>query len=222
MMLKYYGRRAREYDRIYEIPERQADLAHLVSEVRAAIAGRAVLEIACGTGWWTEKMAGAASSIVATDGAPEVLEVARAREAAGARGAGETPTEYRVADAFAPDRVDGTFDALVAGFWMSHVPRRDAAAFLARWNARLGCGRVVLFDNRYVPGKNTPLSRTDDAGDTFQIRRLDDGSEYEVLKNFPSPTEVRAWIEGSAGVVASSVRVHELGFYWLATYDLEI
>ncbi|NNE43353.1 MAG: class I SAM-dependent methyltransferase [Gemmatimonadetes bacterium] len=205
-MLEYYGRRAREYDRIYTRPERQADLALLVDAVQEAVAGRAVVEIVCGTGWWTQKMAGHAASIVATDGSPEVLDVARARG---------LPVEFREADAFRPDGIEGAFDTLVAGFWMSHVPRADVSGFLADWHARLGAARVVLFDNRYVEGRSSPVSRTDAAGDTYQRRRLDDGSEYEVRKNFPTADEIRSWVPGV------NVIVQELEHYWLAVYDVE-
>ena len=45
---------------------------------------------------------------------------------------------------------------------------------------------MVFFDNCYVEGSSTPLSRTDAAGNTYQSRRLDDGSTHEVLKNFPA------------------------------------
>ena len=51
---EYYARRAREYERIYAIPERQADLRRLREWVLDFAASRQLLEIACGTGYWTE------------------------------------------------------------------------------------------------------------------------------------------------------------------------
>lgn len=49
----YYARRAVEYEAIYAQPERQADLRTLEAALPACFSGRSVLEVACGTGWWT-------------------------------------------------------------------------------------------------------------------------------------------------------------------------
>jgi hypothetical protein len=60
----------------------------------------------------------------------------------------------------------------------------------------------------------TPISRTDEHGDTYQSRRLDDGSRHEVLKNFPAEPELRAAVEG----LAADVRVEFLRYYWILSY----
>ena len=53
----YYAARAAEYERIYDKPERQQDLAAMRAAVPPLFTGRDVLEIACGTGWWTRLIA---------------------------------------------------------------------------------------------------------------------------------------------------------------------
>lgn len=63
----YYQRRANEYDRVYAKPEQQADFAALRAWLAERVAGKAVLEVACGTGHWTAVRAGNATYIVATD-----------------------------------------------------------------------------------------------------------------------------------------------------------
>jgi demethylmenaquinone methyltransferase/2-methoxy-6-polyprenyl-1,4-benzoquinol methylase len=73
----------------------------------------------------------------------------------------------------------------------------------------------MFVDNRYVAGSSTPIARRDAAGNTYQLRRLDDGSSHEVLKNFPSPADVR---EGVTRAGAMDVRVEELPYYWYTTY----
>jgi hypothetical protein len=50
----------------------------------------------------------------------------------------------------------------------------------------------VLLDNLYVPGSSTPISRTDETGDTYQLRALASGETFEVLKNFPTEGLLRA------------------------------
>ncbi len=91
----------------------------------------------------------------------------------------------------------GEFDLVFCGFWWSHIGRADIGRFLAGIRARTGPGTaLVLADNRYVPGSNHPVSRTGPAGDTYQRRRLADGREYEVLKNFPGRAQLAADLAG--------------------------
>ena len=78
-LAEYYARRAAEYETIYARPERQADLAALRERVRELLQGQRVLEIACGTGYWTAQIADVADAVLATDISPEVIEVARAK-----------------------------------------------------------------------------------------------------------------------------------------------
>lgn len=47
--------------------------------------------------------------------------------------------------------------------------------------------------------------------------RGDRGVEYEVLKNFPTPHELRERLRAAG---ARSIEVVELPYYWYATYDI--
>jgi demethylmenaquinone methyltransferase/2-methoxy-6-polyprenyl-1,4-benzoquinol methylase len=76
--------------------------------------------------------------------------------------------------------------------------------------------RVVFIDNRYVEGSSTPILRKDEHGDTYQIRRLDDGSIHEVLKNFPKEDELRAAVDG----LASEIQIDFLRYYWVLSYKV--
>jgi hypothetical protein len=67
----------------------------------------------------------------------------------------------------------------------------------------------------YVEGSSTPISRIDDAGDSFQQRRLEDGSIHEVLKNFPSKEELLDAVTG----VASSVEIMFTEYFWVLSYE---
>jgi SAM-dependent methyltransferase len=211
-IVDYYSARAEEYEQVYAKPERQEDIRRLTDVIPEYFAGRHVLEIACGTGYWTRRVAPRAASVTACDLSPDVLALASARQA-------ETPlVHFMRADAFVLDGIAGTFDAAFAGFWISHVHRQDVQRFLAGLHRRLASGSIVLLtDNRYVEGSNWPVTRTDVDGNTYQRRRLLDGTEYEVLKNFPSPAEVRNAIEESGG---TKLAVRELTYYWYATYEV--
>lgn len=209
-LLEYYSRRAREYESIYDKPERKADLEALTSLLQNALAGEDVLEVACGTGYWTARLAQAARSICATDAAAEPLELARCKNYRSGR------VRFELADAYTPGSIPGHFTAGFAGFWWSHIPREELSHFIDGLHRRLGAGALVVFcDNRYVEGSSTPVHRVDAAGNGYQRRRLGNGEEYEVLKNFPTPTELD-WHLNRAG--AAEISLTELTYYWCVTY----
>ena len=210
-LLEYYSRRAHEYERIYHKPERQADLARLRTHLRSLLSGSRVFEAACGTGYWTAQIADTVESVFATDASGEVLEIARAKGLDPAR------VSFAKTDAYHPSLPRRDFDAGLAAFWWSHVSKARLAAFLDAFHAALLPGaRVVFMDNRYVAGSSTPISRTDSESNTYQQRRLDDGSTHEVLKNFPSPDELRRVLAPHAG----SVEVTTFEYFWCASYEL--
>ena len=78
-MQAYYARRAAYYERVYFKPERQTDLRAMEAWLPPLFAGRRVLEVACGTGWWTPHGARDALHWLATDINPETMAVARAK-----------------------------------------------------------------------------------------------------------------------------------------------
>lgn len=205
-IVEYYDRRLAEYDEIYHRPERQPDLAVLAGLVRRAIDGARMLELACGTGYWTAIAAETAAHVTATDASPKALEAARAR-------IDQPHVRFRLADAHTIDATDGDYTAVLAAFWWSHVPRAAVPEFLAGLAAALGPGaRAVFLDNRYVEGSSTPISRTEADGNTYQRRRLNDGSDFEILKNFPS----RQQLHDDLSLVADDIDIHELTYYWYA------
>jgi len=208
-MVSYYAGRAQEYERIYRKPERQDDLRRLRDSVERTFAGTHVFELACGTGYWTEIVARQAASIIATDINEEVLAVARSKSI------DTRKVAFRREDAYALPMLPRQFTGGFSGFWWSHIPKARIHNFLRGFHRVLSAGaRVVFIDNAYVEGSNTPISRADEHGDTYQMRRLDDGGKYEVLKNFPAESELRAAVEG----LAADVRVEFLRYYWILSY----
>jgi len=192
-MHTYYAARAAEYDGVYRKPERQADLRAIETWLPARFdEGKSVLEVACGTGYWTRFIAAKASRMLALDAAPETLAIAKSRVAS------KPDVEFVVGDAYALPKGRGSaFDAALAGFWFSHVPLSRRREFLAGLAEAVDPGaRIVLIDNRFVEGSSTPLSERDAEGNTFQVRTLNDGSRHRVLKNFPTQTELESAIEG--------------------------
>jgi SAM-dependent methyltransferase len=220
-MAKYYAQRAHQYERVYHKPERQADLRTLRDLVAGTFSGRNVLEVACGTGYWTELISHNAAAVVALDINEEVLALARAKPVAAGK------VTFMQADAFSLPKLPHRFNAALVGFWWSHVPKGRLRAFLDALHATLEPGALVMFfDNAFVAGSSTPLSRIDsdgnplsyrDAeGNTYQERVLDDGSTHQVVKNFPTTEDLRAAVNW----LAADVSVQFLTYYWILTYKV--
>jgi SAM-dependent methyltransferase len=206
----YYRDRAAEYDAVYAKPERQGDLDRLRG-LLTRLAGGRILELAAGTGYWSQVLSTSAAAVTATDINPETLDVARTRQY------GPAPVTFQLADAYALEEVPGRFDMAFIGFFWSHILRADLPRFLTGLHARLGPGAtVIVVDNCYVPGSSTPISRTTPDGDTFQVRTLSDGRDYEIVKNFPE----RGQFTADVAAIGADVEWTQLRYFWLATFRL--
>ena len=211
-MAAYYAKRAASYERIYHRPERQAELQGIARWLADQFDGRSVLEVACGTGWWTPAAAARARRWLATDVNPETLAIARHK-------AMPACVALREVDAWTWQGLapDDSFDAAFAGCWWSHVPLPQLPGWLASLHQRLRPGaRVLMLDNRHVPGQSTPISHSDADGNTWQQRMLDDGSHHTVLKNYPSADSAAAALGPRARHVQWLAHTH----FWVLRYTL--
>ena len=200
----YYRDRAPEYDRFYEIPERQGDLAWLRSWLLSHARGRTILEVATGTGYWTEVAARVAKTIVATDYNPEMLAIAEKR----ALGRHVILSQ---ADAYCLPKFLCAFDAGMAHLWWSHVPKERRQEFLAHFASRLQPGALVLMiDQVLVEGPSTRISREDEWGNQFTVRKLENGATYEIIKNYPSRKE----LQDDFATVCEDIQVTLLPNFW--------
>jgi demethylmenaquinone methyltransferase/2-methoxy-6-polyprenyl-1,4-benzoquinol methylase len=208
-MKAYYAARAAYYDDVYAKPERREDIAFLRDYLPRALSGRNVLEVACGTGYWTQFIAPAAAAMTATDATAEPLEIAKGRP-------GTQAVRYALADAYALPAGLLRYDAAFAGLWLSHVPIGRRREFLASLHGLLAPGaRVIFLDNSEVQCRELPIAERDGDGNTYQHRRLKDGSMHRVLKNFPSKGELEAMIAG----FGSHPEYRSLENFWLFAYE---
>jgi SAM-dependent methyltransferase len=206
----YYAARAKDYDKVYEKPERQADLRFLEKWIPGLLRARRVLEIACGTGYWTQFYAPLAEGVIALDAAEEMLALARTR-------AGVSGVLFRQADAYNLPQDLGFCNIAFAAFWFSHVPVGQRQAFLAQLNARLAPeARVVLIDNRYVEGSSTPICESDGEGNTYQMREGPLGP-VKIVKNFPTQQELEKMVEG----FAQNTNYRAFDYYWAFAYQIK-
>ena len=187
--IAYYRARAPEYDdwwfkrgRFQRPPEVRRRWALEVAQLDAAVdafdPSGAVLELAAGTGLWTERLVRTATSVTAVDASPEVLALNRERATGGA------PVEYVVADLFSwePPR---RYDVVFFSFWISHVPPGRFEAFWALVDrALVPDGRAYLIDN------DLPRDWFD-GRDGVTRRELADGRAFDIVKVYWTPEELR-------------------------------
>jgi SAM-dependent methyltransferase len=153
-----------------EAAEVQADLE------RFCPAGR-VLELACGTGLWTERLAADATRVTAIDASPEALRLAAAKTQA-------ANVDFVEADLFAWEPQD-TYDVCFFSFWLSHVPAERSRPFWEKLRRALAPGgRVYLIDSARSHRASAKDHILQDPDEETMLRRLADGREYHIVKHW--------------------------------------
>ena len=193
-MVAYYEARAGEYDDWYLRRGRYAHgpIHDAAWNAELDAAGRwldalpidgEIVELAAGTGWWSPLLA-SKGELSLYDAAETPLE--RARERLLAHG---LRAHIHLRDAWAePDRA---VDAVVLGFWLSHVDRDRTAAFLELARRWLKPGGTLAI----IDSLADPQSGADDhppvIGDRA-MRRVADGREFTIVKVQRDPAELAA------------------------------
>lgn len=169
----YYRHRASEYDATAygDVAAARQRISRLVTEMHP---GGKVLEIACGTGLWTEAIAELAGAVTAIDAAPEVVDIARQRVVA-------ANVTFEVADVFAW-KTDERFDVVFFSAWLSHVPSSRFEEFWRLLRSLLATDGRVLFIDEHVE-ESAKESYVAGRGEIVE-RRLSDGRTFRIIKNF--------------------------------------
>jgi 2-polyprenyl-3-methyl-5-hydroxy-6-metoxy-1,4-benzoquinol methylase len=175
----YYRRRAAEYDATAygDLVAARARIARLVAEMQPS---GSVLEIACGTGLWTEAIASRADTLIALDAAPEAIAIARDRVTS-------DNVTFEVADIFSWDTA-ARFDVIFFSAWLSHVPANRFDQFWQLLRGLLADGGRVLFIDEHVDERAKESYVAED--DEIVERELQDGTTYRIVKNFVDPEEL--------------------------------
>ena len=204
----YYRARAPVYDDWWEArgtdprPDELRDAwlaerALLEADIEEWCAGfteASVLELAAGTGNLTCLVASHVARLTAVDASPEVLAIN-----ADKLGAERDRVDFVLADLFSWEPPT-TYDAVLFGFWISHVPADRWDAFWSRVRRCLRPGGSIWFcDNadpelgwragvlprpeaRYLSG-----DATIDRSTRITERALPDGRSFRVVKRFYDP-----------------------------------
>lgn len=214
-MAAYYRARAREYDewwyrrgRFDRGAKANARWFEEAAEVYAALDALGmegdVLELAPGTGIWTQRLVRVAASVTAVDASPEMVAINRAR-------VGSERVTYLLADLF-EWRPERSYDGVFFGFWLSHVPHERLEAFFQMVaQALVPGGKLFFVDGRREPTRTAADHELPEAGSQVMTRRLNDGREFEVVKNFHEPRALQARL-AAAGL---EVEARETPTYFL-------
>jgi len=180
---RYYRAIAATYDLVAEQESTQPQLREAVAAVydwfdKLPIAGT-VLELGCGTGLLTQRLARKAQHVHAIDVAPEMLERAQARLH------GTDHVTFELADLYRWQPADA-YDVVLFSFLLSHVPPQMTSRFWRLVASSLASRGMVAF--------------VDDAPSRHQVehwlaggvarRALDDGTQYRIVKVLPTPEEL--------------------------------
>jgi demethylmenaquinone methyltransferase/2-methoxy-6-polyprenyl-1,4-benzoquinol methylase len=202
-MRAYYGARAP----LMRYADPSARVANVLEQyatfIGGKLQGRRVLEVACGTGFWTQKLADHAERVWAIDAVAAMLAEARARRYPRAN------VEIAFADAFTLDGVPDGWDGGFHFQWFSHVPRSRIPEFLSAFHRKLKPDAVVVF------GDNNDRGTDPDAeGNLYQDRVLPDGGRYRIIKNWPDEAELRQVLRPHATAVEYRSFEHD----WFVSY----
>ena len=196
--VEYYRARAGEYDewwfrtgRYDRGPEFNARWQAEVIEVEEALGARlaakrpaAALELACGTGLFTRRLAPRVDELTAVDASVEVIAINRSRVEA-------SNVHYVEADIF-EWRPTKKYDFVFFSFWLSHVPEDRFAAFWQKVGSALAPGGAAyLIDSAFDP-TSTAKDHAVPGKDGVVTRKLNDGREFRIVKLFYRPEELAA------------------------------
>jgi demethylmenaquinone methyltransferase/2-methoxy-6-polyprenyl-1,4-benzoquinol methylase len=220
--IAYYKARASEYDewflrqgRYDRGPELNqqwfAEVAQLTEALAAFAPTGRVLEFACGTGLWTQHLVRFTQGVTALDASHEVLAINRKRT-------GSANVRYIEANIFGW-HPDTQYDVVFFSFWLSHVPPEQFASF---WELVRSCltpgGRVFFIDGLYKETSTAVDHRLQGEEAVTLKRRLNNGSEYQIVKVFYQPENLAARLGELGWRVTVKAQAHYF-FYGYGTFD---
>lgn len=211
---EYYRQRAAEYEQIYyrDIPQRRQEIADEEARLKGLVKGQTVLDVPCGTGYWTYAVSQTARAVVAGDLLAEMITQAVTKPY-------PQPVQFVVSDLYHLPFADGSFDIVTLGFWLSHHPRHDFENLFRSLRRIIKAdGLVWMIDNNPpAEGPGHHSEGTDEFGNNLKKRFLNDGREYVIIKNYFSEDELRE-------IFSSFFTIQRLTFgtyYWSAVLALK-
>ena len=158
----------------------------IIDRIEKDIKDMDVLEIACGTGNWTQVLSKRARSVMATDINEAYLIAAKKKPYQ------KDNVVFKVADAYTLDGIDRKFNLAFASDFWSHIPKSKIKCFIKTFHSKLLPGsEVIMIDMLRKPELDRMFSHIDEEGNVIQKRTLPNGKKYHVVKNFPTEKELK-------------------------------
>lgn len=169
--IEYYRARAREYDESIAVASEM--MRRGKSLLRNLGKFNSILELACGTGIWTETLLQMGNEVTAIDAAPEMLVIARQK-------LGEERIKYRQADLFHWEPKQ-KYDLVFFANWLSHVPPAALDEFLSKVQQSTQAGGQIALIDQYLPSDSDRQIAKDDF---YATRPVEDGRQFTIVKAF--------------------------------------
>ena len=189
--IAYYKARAKEYDEWFyrigrydrglEINQRWFDeVAALKNVVQQVGTVDSILELACGTGIWTQELLKIGKQVTAIDASQEMIEINQHKINA-------CNVEYRQLDLFSwqPDK---QYDLVFFSFWLSHIPPAKVDEFLSKvYDSVLPKGKVMIIDSYFEITSSAKDHLLQSKNEIYQKRKLNDEREFQIFKIYYQP-----------------------------------
>lgn len=185
--IKYYDKRAAEYDKIYfrNNVVRQGEIAQLYTLSARTLARKTVLDMACGTGFWTKVVSGQAASITGIDINDATLTQALKKKY-------RCPARFIRSDFFDLPFPPESFGGLLASFVLSHVRRQEMGRLLNNIKKVVRSGSPAFFcDNNLICEMIPEMIWDEDHVNSYRKRWLESGEEFLILKNYFTRDELQ-------------------------------
>ena len=193
--IEYYRARANEYDQwFYRIGRYDRgiennqrwfnEVAVIKNTLHQIGVVDDILELACGTGIWTQELLSIGKKITAIDASEEVIAINRSKLFS-------LSVEYHLIDLFVW-QPDTEYDLVFFAFWLSHVPPKLLDSFLTKvyQSVRVG-GQVFIIDSSFELTSTANNHILEDDGNIYKTRKLNNGQEFQIFKIFYQPNELK-------------------------------
>lgn len=188
--IAYYRARAQEYDEWFyrqghydqgetlnAVWRQEADTVR--QQLLSTVSVPHILEMASGTGIWTQELIKIGVQVTALDASPEMIEINRAKVQSDS-------VSYQLTNLF-EWQPEQPYDMVFFGFWLSHVPDDKLSSFLQMVHQALKPGgRLFFVDSRKIQS-GTSVRQSITTENNIQKRVLNDGSEFEIIKIYYDP-----------------------------------
>jgi demethylmenaquinone methyltransferase/2-methoxy-6-polyprenyl-1,4-benzoquinol methylase len=194
-MLAYYDERALEYEEAYTLGTGTASIADpsfftaeavLLAGVVRPFGRGALIDIACGTGFWLPHYVHACSRVTLFDQSAKMLGECRRKVDA-----------LKVADRCAlvqgdffdaPQAADA-YDCALAGFFLSHLTEPQEAVFFRDLRRMLRPdGRSLILDSAWSRERSRVNAKVE-----HQARHLNDGTAFQIYKRYRDQADIARW-----------------------------